>query len=200
MKGLVGVLSILHALRWKGGWVRCTVHQAFHKEIWKGRLLYLNRFRFFPWKGRWMCCPCTLSTKTHEAAGGCSLPTSDFQTERQVGMPSGFPQTSIEGQVGVFSLHQTIHKGRWEAGSCTSPKSGLYMERQIGVLSLHTLNKEIWKGRRVCSPYLKHSDGRADGMTSRLSTNTYVKAGVSALAYSDFQMEGQVGLLLALGY
>lgn len=147
-------------------------------------------------------CACTLSTKTHETAGGCSLPTSDFQTDRQVGVPSGFPQMSIEGQVGVLSLHLTLHKGRWEAGS----DFGLLPQNQAfiwkGICVIHTLNKEIWKGRRLCSSYLRQSDGRADGMTAfhRLSTNTYVKAGVSALPYSDFQMEEQVGLLLTLGY
>lgn len=103
MKGQVGVRSILHALRWKGGWV-----QAFMQA------LVLERIQVFPWKDRLMCCPCTLYTKTHETAGGCSLPTSDFQIERQVGVPSGFPQTSIEGQVGALSLHQAIHKGRWK--------------------------------------------------------------------------------------
>lgn len=43
----------------------------------------------------------------------------------------------MERQMGVLSLYQAFHKGRWQGRSCTFPNSGFQMERQVAAALMH---------------------------------------------------------------
>lgn len=98
-----------------------SLHQTFHKDMWNGRWVYSPYIR--------------LSAKEDGKAGSCTPPKSGIYMVRQACVlsliqavrwkgggsapcfrlskkltTSVLPQTSMEGQVGVLSLHHSFHK------------------------------------------------------------------------------------------